>query len=65
MVQLTNLISQLPNLVYSILTNLSLPDQLQFIDPELVKESLKELVTSLLRSTADYFPPEFLEPGVF
>jgi predicted PurR-regulated permease PerM len=53
--QLTNLISQLPNLVYSILTNLSLPDQLQFIDPEIVKESLKELVTSLLKLDGGLF----------
>jgi len=53
--QLTNLISQLPNLVYSILTNLSIPDQLQFLDPKVIQESLKEMVSSLLTLSGGVF----------
>jgi len=49
--QLTNLISQLPNIVYSVLTNLSvnLPSQFRFLDANVVKENLKEIVNSLLK----------------
>lgn len=53
--QLTTLISQLPNLVYNVLTNLSIPEQFEFLDPEIVKESLKELVSSLLKLDLSVF----------
>lgn len=49
--QLANLISQLPNIVYSILTNLSanIPQQFQFLDANQIQNSLKEIVSSLLK----------------
>jgi len=53
--QLTNLISQIPNLVYSILTSLTLPAELQFLDPNVVQDSLKELVSSLLKVDGSMF----------
>lgn len=49
--QLTNLISQIPNFVYNILNNLNnnLPAQLNFLNADLIKENLREIVSSLLK----------------
>lgn len=53
--QLTLLISQIPNLVYSILTNITLPSDFQFIDPEIVKNSLRETISSVLKFDGNFF----------
>jgi predicted PurR-regulated permease PerM len=51
--QLTNLISQLPNIVYNVLNNL--PAQLQFLNPSQVEANLKDVVTSLLKIDINTF----------
>ncbi len=49
--QLANLISQIPNIVFSIVNNLNntLPQQFAFIDAEVIKENLRDVVNSLLK----------------
>ena len=55
--QLTNLISQLPNIVYNILNNLNnnLPKQFNFLDAEIVKQNLGNVITALLKVDSTTF----------
>lgn len=55
--QLTNLISQLPNIVFNIINNLNntLPKQFALLNPELIKQNLVDIVGSLLKVDSSFF----------
>jgi predicted PurR-regulated permease PerM len=55
--QMANLLSQIPNIVYSVLTNLNsnLPIQSNLLNADVIKENLKEIVSSILKLDTSVF----------